>query len=115
MSSSDDDRTALEDAAEGRGRERLLFAVELKPGSRESALKLLQDGPPFDPAETALAAHDAFLLDEEAVFFFETDDLETLAKQAQEFWESGTAWRELMTGNVRLAEHVYTWTRSISG
>jgi hypothetical protein len=115
MSSSDDDETASVDPADGRGKERLLFAVELKPGSRESALKLLQDGPPFDPAETALAAHDAFLLDDEAVFFFETDDLETLAKQAQGFWESGTAWRELMTGNVRLAEHLYSWTRPKSG
>jgi hypothetical protein len=76
---------------------------------------LLEAGPPFDPAETALAARDAFLLDDEAMFFFETDDLDALARQARGFWESGTAWRELMTGNVRLAEHVYTWTRSTSG
>jgi hypothetical protein len=109
------DKTGLDGPVEKRGTERLLFAVELKPGSREAAMRLLQAGPPFDPAETALAAHDAFLLDDEAVFFFETDDLDALAEQAQGFWESGTAWRELMTGKVRLAEHVYTWTRSTSG
>jgi hypothetical protein len=109
------DRTGLDGPADKRGKERLLFAVELKPGTREAVLSLLQAGPLFDPAETALAAHDAFLLDDEAVFFFETDDLDALAEQAQGFWESGTAWRELMTGNVRLAEHVYTWTRSNPG
>ena len=97
-----------------RGRERLLFTVELKPGSREAALELLRAGPPFDPEETALTAHDAFLLDDQAVFFFETDDLEALAEQVRGFWESGAAWRELMTGNVRVAEHVYTWTRAES-
>ena len=97
-----------------RGRERLLFTVELKSGSREAALRLLQAGPPFDSEKTALTAHDAFLLDDEAVFFFETDDLEALAEQVQGFWESGAAWRELMTGNVRIADHVYTWTRPTS-
>jgi hypothetical protein len=109
------DEADLDGPAEKRGAERLLFAVELKPGSREAAMGLLQAGPPFDPAETALAAHDAFLLDDEAVFFFETDDLDALGEQVQGFWEAGTAWRELMTGNVRVAEHAYTWTRSTSG
>jgi hypothetical protein len=112
--SSSHDRTVLDETARKRGKDRLLFAVELKPGSREAALALLRAGPPFDPRETALAAHDAFLLDDEAVFFFETDDLEALAEQAHGFWESGTAWRPLMTGNVRLAEHVYSWTRPTS-
>jgi hypothetical protein len=112
--SSSSDRALSDGPPEERGKERLLFAVELKPDSADAARKLLQAGPPFDPAETALAAHDAFLLDDEAVFFFETDDLEALAEQAKGFWGSGTAWRELMTGRVRLADHVYSWTRPAS-
>ena len=43
-------------------------------------------------------------LADEAVLFFETDDLEALTEQARNS-ESGTAWRELMTGNAA-AEHV---------
>jgi hypothetical protein len=71
-------------------------------------MSLLQAGPPFDPAETVLSAHDAFLLDD-------VPDSQNPCACSASPSRSSAAWRELMTGNVRLAEHVYTWTRSTSG
>jgi hypothetical protein len=50
----------------------------------------------------------------EAVFLFETDKREAVAEQARRIQESAPAWRTLRAGEIRLAEHAYSWTRSES-
>lgn len=95
---------------------RILVAMKLRPGCREQALELLRGGPPFDPAGTGLALHEVFLLEDEALFLFAThagEDLERLVEP--DFWRSAAAWRELVSGGVRLAEPVYSWHREDAG
>jgi len=96
----------------GRGGQRILVALELKPGCRDAAQQLLRAGPPFDPSGTALRLHDVFLLEDEALFLFDTDDRDDLERLAEpRFWQAAAAWAELMAGRVRLADHAYSWTR----
>ena len=101
--------------AAGR-RQHLLLGVRLKPGCLDAARGLLREGPPFDPTCTALVFHDVFLLDDEVLFAFETggadDDLEQLLDFGA--WDLVAKWRELLTGEVRLAEPAYSWARGDS-
>jgi hypothetical protein len=60
---------------------------------RDYARLLIEQGPPFDLTQTALASHEVFLTDREAVFVFEG----TAAKEAVErlsgepgVWRSAT-------------------------
>jgi hypothetical protein len=93
---------------------RTAFVVPLAEGTFERARELLQGGPPFDPAETALDRHEVFLTPSEVVFVFESragmDALEPLLAEP-ELWASAAAWRELLAGPPRLAEDVYSWSR----
>lgn len=94
-------------------RRQLMFAVTLKPGRQEAARELLRSGPPFDPALTPLAFHGVFLLDDEVLFVFETNGSDSLESLLDfHAWPAVGAWRELSTGEVRLAEQAYAWTRS---
>lgn len=95
-----------------RGTERLLVSVRLKPGMQAAARELLAVGPPFDPQGTALRLHEVFLLEDEALFLFETDAalaIESLVEP--DLWGAVGAWRDLMVGDARLAESVYSWRR----
>lgn len=94
---------------------RFLVAVELRPACRSAARELLASGPPFDPTTTTLVSHDVFLLDDEALFLFETDENANLDHLVHpDFWDATGAWRNLMTGAVRLTEHAYSWSREAS-
>ena len=55
---------------------RAVVVLPLREGASERAAQLLRSGPPFDPEEVGLDRHHVFLTDEEAVFVFESDDLE---------------------------------------
>jgi hypothetical protein len=95
-----------------RGRQRILLAVQLKPGAHERVRELLRGGPPFDASETALTLHEVFLLEDEALFLFETGADATFASLVMpDFWQATGAWSELIAGAVRLAERVYSWRR----
>ena len=50
----------------------VLASVNLKPGCGEAVRRLLEAGPPFDPAVTALSLHEVYVLDDEVLFLFET-------------------------------------------
>ena len=92
-------------------RRQIALAVKLKPGRRDAARELLRGGPPFDPALTSLVFHGVFLLDDEVLFVFETrggDELEKLLEF--DAWAAVATWREVSTGEVRLAEQAYSWT-----
>ena len=50
--------------------ERIAVVVPLRKGKRDKAERLLDQGPPFDPAKMGLESHEVFLSDHEAVFVF---------------------------------------------
>ena len=98
----------------GPERRETLLAVKLKPGRLDAARELLRKGPPFDPACTTLVFHSVFLLDDEALFLFETDGSDDHVEQFLDLdaWAALAAWRDLSTGEVRLVEQVYSWARN---
>jgi hypothetical protein len=93
---------------------RLVVIVPLKEGTRARARELLDAGPPFDLAGTALDRHDVFLTDREVVFLFETHGEAArieLAADDPELWKAGAAWRECLAGRPRHAEAAFSWER----
>lgn len=95
---------------------RTLVALRLRPGCRERARELLRAGPPFDPGPTDLSLHEAFLLEDTVLFLFATrggEELEALTEP--DFWRPAAAWRELMSGEILLAEPAFAWRRDEAG
>jgi len=95
---------------------RVIVIVPLKPESHASVRRLLQQGPPFDPgAIEGLDRHQVFLTPDEAVFVFEShvaaDALAPLLADPK-LWEAAAAWGEYVAGAPRIAEEVFSWTRS---
>lgn len=106
------ERLFVDRLGDAEGGQRILVALKLKPGRRDAARELLSVGPPFDPKQAGLARHEVFLLDDEVLFLFETyrdADVQQLIEPS--FWQATESWRELTTGEARLAEQAYTWTR----
>lgn len=88
------DQVAFEDV--------LSVVVPLKPGSQEQARRLLELGPPLDPASLDLRRHYIYLAETEAVFVFEGPELHARIKRAirnPAVWRAGLAWQRLMAGN----------------
>jgi hypothetical protein len=97
---------------------RLVVIVPLKPDAHASVSRLLRQGPPFDPRSIeALDRHDVFLTSDEAVFLFEShvgaDVLVPLLSDPK-LWEAVSAWGEHVAGPPRIAEDVFSWSRSES-
>ena len=94
--------------------ERIVVVAPLKEGGRDTARLLIEDGPPFDPAETRLTGHTVSLTDTEAIFVFEGPNVrqivETLIGDAGVL-RAAAAWRECLAGRPRIAVEVYAWRR----
>jgi hypothetical protein len=92
--------------------ERVVVVAPLREGSREVARMLLEAGPPFDPSDVGLVAHEVLLTEREAIFVFEGQHagriVEELVGRA-EVWEAATAWRDWVDGRPRVAERAYAW------
>lgn len=94
---------------------RFVVVAPLKVGARTAAQALLAEGPPFDPEGTPLERHDVFVTDREVVFLFEGPEAqEAVQKLAGDpaVWRAAARWRELLAGRPRIAEDVYSWTRT---
>jgi hypothetical protein len=96
----------------------VVVIIPLKPGARASVTRLLKQGPPFDPvAIQNLDRHEVFLTTDEAVFVFESqlgaDALAPLLADPK-LWDAAAAWREYVAGPPRIAEEVFSWSRSES-
>lgn len=92
--------------------ERVVVVAPLRPGSREVARMLLEDGPPFDPAEAGLTAHRVLLTEAEAIFVFEGEDAAAVVEELvgrAEVWEAAAGWREWLADRPRVAEAAYEW------
>jgi hypothetical protein len=95
---------------------RVVVIVPLKPGEHASVTRLLEQGPPFDPAAIAgLDRHEVFVTADEAVFVFESefgaDALAPLLADPK-LWEAVAAWGEHVAGPPRIAESAFSWSRS---
>jgi len=95
---------------------RVVVIVPLKPDAHASVRRLLQQGPPFDPAAIeGLDRHEVFLTSDEVVFVFEShlgaDVLAPLLADPK-LWEAAAAWPEHVAGPPRIAEDVFSWSRS---
>ena len=96
--------------------DRLALIARLKPGTEERAARLLETGPPFDPADTGLSRHSVYLSAGEVVFVFEGDEVEWIVEDIvnQPFGAVADAfgtWRELVEGQPRIARTAYFWER----
>jgi hypothetical protein len=89
---------------------RVLVSVRTEPGSRERVAELLKEGPPFDPFATSITRHDVFVLDDQVLFLFETDDRLEGADSFADAWRWAEPWRDLVL-EARDAEQVFSWTR----
>jgi len=95
---------------------RVTLVARLKPGAQEQASGLLEQGPPFNPAERGLARHAVYLSAGEVVFVFEGDKVEWIVNEIvnEPFGAVAEAlgtWRELVQDPPRIARPVYTWER----
>lgn len=95
---------------------RTAFVVPLKEGAHGAVRDALAAGPPFDPEKIrGLDRHEVFLTPHEAVFLFESplgaEGLETLLTEP-ELWKAAAGWRDHIAGPPRIAEDVFSWTRT---
>lgn len=93
----------------------LVVVVPLAEGAESRARELLEKGPPFDLPETDLERHAVYLSDREAIFVFETPGDEPplrLRAEDPEVLYAAEAWRELVQGQPRKADPVFSWTRA---
>ena len=95
-------------------RQRVLVSVKTRPEAREQVEELLKNGPPFDPFATSITRHDVFVLDDQVLFLFETDDQLEGEDSLEDAWRWAETWRDLVV-EVRDAEEIYSWTPPASG
>lgn len=87
----------------------------LKYGAYQDAKRLIEDGPPFDPAGTPLIRHEVFLSDSEVVFIFEGPDVSDAVAQLAvdpSVWRAAGEWADVLAGKPRIADESYRWLRA---
>lgn len=106
-----DQIAALPDGS--RTSDRALIVVPLRKGSREKALDLVAQGPPFDLQATGLTRHEVFVSDDRAIFLLEGPRIdETVERLLHDVsvWRTAVAWRSCLAGRPTLANPAYSWT-----
>jgi hypothetical protein len=97
------------------GLSKIVVVVPLAPGTRELARAALAEGPPFDPAQVGLDAHEVLLTDAEAIFVFGlsqgADSLDRILA-SEEFWSVVPWWEDVAAGRPRLGVIAYQWPGS---
>jgi hypothetical protein len=77
--------------------ERYVVATRLKPGAEAAAEELLLAGPPFDPAETGLSGHAAYLRDDRVFLVFEGEDAHASALElAKKYALEVSRWQDIV-------------------
>ena len=96
----------------------IAIVVTLKPDAAEDARRLLDQGPPFDPADHGFERHSVFLSANEAVFVFDGTEVEWKLDDLVDdpfgatVREAFDAWRPLIVGEPRVARTAYSWERT---
>jgi hypothetical protein len=96
---------------------RLMIVARLKKGAHEEALKLLGNGPPFDPDELGFDRHSAYISSREVVFLFEARQVEWIVNDIIDdglISESFAPWESLLEGSPRVAHERFFWSREQS-
>ena len=96
---------------------RLVIVAPLADREHTRASKLIEQGPPFDPAATGLERHSVYLTEKEVVFVFEGLDVEWEVDDLAEDVVPGLGgaierWQELLSGPPRIAREGYHWERT---
>jgi hypothetical protein len=92
--------------------ERLVVTLKLRKGTQERAAKLIDAGPPFDPADLGVARHAVYFGDELVIFAFEGEDVEQRVRSLINDpvpSASFAHWVPLLAGRPALAHEVYYW------
>jgi hypothetical protein len=90
------------------------IVVTLRSGAEEQARALVEEGPPFDLADSGLTRHTIFLSAGEAVFIFEGPEVEWLLDDLVDdpfgpVPDALDRWRPLVEGPARLARVAFAW------
>jgi hypothetical protein len=83
----------------------LAVVVPLKPNCLLRAAKLLEAGPPVDPAALGLSSHQVYLREGEAVFVFRGPEVSARVGKAMRspaLWRAGLAWQDCIAGRPRI-------------
>jgi hypothetical protein len=94
--------------------QRLAVIAKLRPGAAEEAARLIELGPPFDPAAHGIERHSVFVTEEAAIFIFEggpPNSLLTALGGSDEQTVLG-AWEALLDGTPLIAREAYHWPRT---
>jgi hypothetical protein len=79
--------------------ERYVVAARLKPGEAAAAEQLLLEGPPFDPAEAGLLAHDAYLGEDRVYLVFAGEAARSKALDlARKHMMEAARWQAIVSG-----------------
>jgi hypothetical protein len=91
----------------------LAIVATLRDGAEEDARRLLEHGPPFDPAVRGFDRHVVFLSANEVVFVFEGPEaewrLDEIVDEPGLVREALGRWRTVVDGAPRIARPVYAW------
>ena len=93
---------------------RLVLVARLRPDAQVKAARLLEAGPPFDPARVGMTRHCAFLSADDVVFLFEGPDVEWTVDDLVDNPIVAAAlepWKPLVDGAPRIAHELYAWER----
>lgn len=109
--------------SERRAGDELAVVVPLKPACLARARKLLEAGPPLDPAALGLSSHQVYLSEDEAVFVFRGPNVSSRVGKAMRspaLWRAGLAWQGCIAGQPsvlrstaipsREGAPAYSWT-----
>jgi hypothetical protein len=95
--------------------EQLAIVARLKSDAETAAAALIEEGPPFDIAQSGLERHTVYLSAGEVVFVFEGHEVEWIVDAMVEdpfrpkLTDAFAAWRELVEGEPRIARPAFSW------
>jgi len=95
--------------------ERLAIVAHLKEGSEARANALLDQGVPFDLAETGIARHNIYVSASEVVFVFEGHEVEWIIDRLidepfhPKLQGALDEWRSIVDGMPRISRERFTW------
>ena len=101
--------------------EQLAIVATLHKGAEEEARRLIDLGPPYDPAQHGFTRHSVFLSPNEVVFVFDAPEVEehldALVVDQSSWVVQSTleAWRPVLDGEPRIAPLAFSWQRDTSG
>ena len=95
---------------------RLVVVAPLRPGGDARARELLDEGPPFDLADSPFDWHEVFVTPQEVVFVFEGNETLSLTAGDPAIMRAAKAWADCLDGRPRIARSAFSWKRdSASG